>query len=249
MAKVLDGKVAVITGGSSGIGLAIAKRFASEGASVVIAGRRKSELDAAVASIGGDVGAVQADVSKLADVQALYDFVRNRHGRVDIVVANAASGVFAPLGEITEEQFDQGFGVNVKGTIFTVQTALPLLSQGSAVILTGSSISVKGVASLSVHSATKAAIRCLARSWILDLKGKGVRVNVLSPGPTRTPALLSLAPPEHEQALLDSVAVNVPLGRVGEPDEIAKAAVFLASDASSFVNGVELFVDGGLAQI
>lgn len=249
MTRTLDGKVAVITGGSSGIGLGIAKRFASEGASVVIAGRRQTELDAAVASIGGEISAVRVDISKLADLDALYEFVRSRYGRVDIVVANAGSGTYAPLGEISEEQFDQAFGINVKGTLFTVQKALPLLSPGSAVILTGSGMSIKGMASLSVYGATKAAIRNLARSWILDLKGKGIRVNVLSPGPIRTPALVGMVPPEQEQAFLESFAPNIPLGRVGEPDEIAKAAVFLASDASSFVNGVELFVDGGMAQI
>jgi NAD(P)-dependent dehydrogenase (short-subunit alcohol dehydrogenase family) len=249
MTKVLDGKVAVITGGNSGIGLGIAKRFAAEGAEVVITGRRQPELDEAVASIGGNASAVRADVSKLADLDALYEFVRSRYGRVDIVVANAGGGTLAPLGEISEEQFDQEFGINVKGALFTVQKALPLLSQGSAVILTGSSTSIMGTPAFSVYSATKAAIRNLARSWILDLKGKGIRVNVLSPGPIRTPGLVGLVPAEQEQVFLDSFADIIPLGRVGQPDEIAKAAVFLASDASSFVNGVELFVDGGMAQV
>jgi NAD(P)-dependent dehydrogenase (short-subunit alcohol dehydrogenase family) len=249
MTKVLDGKVAVITGGNSGIGLGIAKRFAAEGAEVVITGRRQPELDDAVASIGGNASAVRADVSKLADLDALYEFVRSRYGRVDIVVANAGGGTLAALGEISEEQFDQEFGINVKGALFTVQKALPLLSKGSAVILTGSSTSIMGTPAFSVYSATKAAIRNLARSWILDLKGKGIRVNVLSPGPIRTPGLVGLVPAEQEQVFLDSFADIIPLGRVGQPDEIAKAAVFLASDASSFVNGVELFVDGGMAQI
>lgn len=249
MAKILDGKVAVITGGNSGIGLGIAERFASEGASVVITGRRQAELDAAVAQIGGDASAVRADVSKLADLDALYEFVRNRHGRVDIVVANAGGGTLAPLGQISEEQFDHEFGINVKGALFTVQKALPLLSEGSAVILTGSTTSIMGTPAFSVYSATKAAIRNLARSWILDLKGKSIRVNVLSPGPTKTPGLVGLVPSDQEKAFLDGFATNVPLGRVGEPDEIAKAAVFLASDAASFINGVELFVDGGIAQV
>jgi NAD(P)-dependent dehydrogenase (short-subunit alcohol dehydrogenase family) len=249
MTKVLDGKVAVITGGNSGIGLGIAKRFAAEGAEVVITGRRQPELDDAVASIGGNASAVRADVSKLADLDALYEFVRSRYGRVDILVANAGGGTLAALGEISEEQFDQEFGINVKGALFTVQKALPLLSKGSAVILTGSSTSIMGTPAFSVYSATKAAIRNLARSWILDLKGKGIRVNVLSPGPIRTPGLVGLVPAEQEQVFLDSFADIIPLGRVGQPDEIAKAAVFLASDASSFVNGVELFVDGGMAQI
>ncbi|MBB1593409.1 SDR family NAD(P)-dependent oxidoreductase [Achromobacter sp. UMC46] len=246
---ILKDKVAVITGGSSGIGLAIAMRFAAEGAEVVITGRRQAELDRAIAEIGGRASAFRADVSKLADADALYEFVGNRYGRVDILVANAGTGVLAPLGAISEAQFDQEFGVNVKGLLFTVQNALPLLSEGSAVVLTGSIASITGTAGFSVYSATKAAVRALARGWILDLKDKGIRLNVLSPGPIRTPLLTGLVPPDQEQVFLESLADRIPLGRIGEPDEIAKAAVFLASDASSFVNGIELFVDGGMAQV
>ena len=249
MSKSLDGKVAVVTGGSTGIGLGIAKRFVSEGASVVITGRRPAELDAAVHEIGTGVFAVRADVSRLSDLDALFDQVKARHGRIDILVANAGGGEFAALGDITEEHFDRTFATNVKGVLFTVQKALPLLGDSSSVILTGSTTSVLGGQAFSVYSATKAAVRNFARSSILDLKGKGIRVNVLSPGPIRTPGLLGLAPPDQQQALLDMFAAKVPIGRVGDPDEIGKAAVFLASDASSFVNGIELFVDGGEAQV
>ncbi len=249
MPKLLDGKVAVVTGGSTGIGLGIARRFASEGASVVITGRRLAELDAAVHEIGTGAFAIRADVSRLSDLDALFDQVKARHGRIDVLVANAGGGELAALGDITEEHFDRTFDINVKGVLFTVQKALPLLGDGSSVILTGSTTSALGGQAFSVYSATKAAVRNFARSWILDLKGKGIRVNVLSPGPIRTPGLLGLASPDQQQALLDMFAAKVPLGRVGEPDEIGKAAVFLASDASSFVNGIELFVDGGEAQV
>lgn len=249
MSKSLDGKVAVVTGGSTGIGLGIARRFVSEGASVVITGRRPAELDAAVHEIGPGAFAVRADVSRLSDLDALFDQVKARHGQIDILVANAGGGELAALGDITEEHFDRTFAINVKGVLFTVQKALPLLGDGSSVILTGSTTSVLGGQAFSVYSATKAAVRNFARSWILDLKGKGIRVNVLSPGPIRTPGLLGLAPPDQQQALLDMFAAKIPLGRVGDPDEIGKAAVFLASDAASFVNGIELFVDGGEAQV
>ena len=249
MSKSLDRKVAVVTGGSTGIGLGIAKRFVSEGASVVITGRRPAELDAAVHEIGTGASAVRADVSRLADLDGLFDQVKARHGHIDILVANAGGGELAALGDITEEHFDRTFDINVKGVLFTVQKALPLLGDGSSVILTGSTTSVLGGQAFSVYSATKAAVRNFARSWTYDLKGKGIRVNVLSPGPIRTPGLLGLAPPDQQQALLDMFAAKVPLGRIGDPDEIGKAAVFLASDASSFVNGIELFVDGGEAQI
>ncbi len=249
MSKSLDRKVAVVTGGSTGIGLGIAKRFVSEGASVVITGRRAAELDAAVHELGTGAFAVRADVSRLADLDGLFDQVKARHGHIDILVANAGGGELAALGDITEEHFDRTFDINVKGVLFTVQKALPLLGDGSSVILTGSTTSVLGGQAFSVYSATKAAVRNFARSWIHDLKGKGIRVNVLSPGPIRTPGLLGLAPPDQQQALLDMFAAKVPLGRIGDPDEIGKAAVFLASDASSFVNGIELFVDGGEAQI
>jgi NAD(P)-dependent dehydrogenase (short-subunit alcohol dehydrogenase family) len=251
MTNAPQGKVAVITGGNSGIGLAIAKRFVSEGAAhVYITGRRQAELEAAVIAIGQNATGVRSDVAALGDLDALYELVKRRSGRIDVLVANAGGGSgAAPLGAITEEQVDGTLAVNMKGVLFTVQKALPLLGAGASVILTGSTNSITGGASLSLYSAAKAAVRNFARSWIIDLKGRDIRVNVLSPGPTETPGLLGLAPPERQKALLENFASVIPLGRVGDPDEIAKAAVFLASDASSFVNGAELFVDGGLAQI
>jgi NAD(P)-dependent dehydrogenase (short-subunit alcohol dehydrogenase family) len=251
MTNALQGKVAVITGGNSGIGLAIAQRFVSEGAAhIYITGRRQAELEAGVEAIGENATGVRSDVADLADLDALYELVKRRSGRIDVLVANAGGGSgAAPLGAITEEQVDGTLAVNVKGVLFTVQKALPLLGAGASVILTGSTTSITGGASLSLYSAAKAAVRNFARSWIIDLKGRDIRVNVLSPGPTETPGLLGLAPPERQKALLENFASVIPLGRVGDPDEIARAAVFLASDASSFVNGAELFVDGGLAQI
>jgi NAD(P)-dependent dehydrogenase (short-subunit alcohol dehydrogenase family) len=249
MSHTLRDKVAVVTGGSTGIGLGIAKRFASEGAFVFITGRRQAELDAAVAEIGSQAIGVRADVSDLSDLDRLYETVKRQKGDLDIVVANAGGGELAPLGSITEEHYDKTFATNVKGVLFTVQKALPLLGEGASVILTGSTTSILGGQAFSVYSATKAAVRNFARSWILDLKGAGIRVNVLSPGPVKTPGLVGLVSPDQEQALLEGFAAKIPLGRVGHPDEIGKAAVFLASDASSFVNGVELFVDGGEAQV
>lgn len=245
----LKDKIALVTGGNSGIGYAIAKRFISEGATVVITGRRQTELDQAVAALGEKASGVRADVSKLPDLDDLFETIKNKHGRLDVLVANAGGGGLAPLGSITEESFDSTFATNVKGVLFTVQKALPLLVDGASVVLTGSTTSCKGTESFSVYSATKAAVRNFARTWILDLKSRKIRVNVLSPGPTKTPGLLGLAPPEHQQGMLDQFAAQVPLGRVGEPDEIGKVAVFLASDASSFVNGIELFADGGVAQV
>jgi NAD(P)-dependent dehydrogenase (short-subunit alcohol dehydrogenase family) len=249
MTLSLQDKIAVVTGASTGIGLAIAKRFAAEGANVVITGRRQKELDVAVADIGDQASGVRADVSSLQDLDALFQTVKQHHGRIDVLVANAGGGSMAALGAITEELFDQTFSTNVKGVLFTVQKALPLLADGATVILVGSTSSIHGVPAFSVYSASKAAIRNFARSWILDLKGRNIRVNVLSPGPTKTPGLVGLVPLEHQQGLLDGFAGQIPMGRVGEPDEIGKAAVFLASDASSFVTGIELFVDGGIAQI
>lgn len=249
MTNTLQGKVAVVTGGSSGIGFAIAKRFVSEGAFVYVTGRRQPELDTAVAAIGENATGVRSDAANLADLDALYEIVTERSGRIDVLMANAGGGSgAAPLGAITEEQVDNTFAVNVKGLLFTVQKALPLLSAGASVILTGSTTSITGGPYISVYSATKAAVRNFARSWIIDLKGRDIRINVLSPGPTETPGLLGLAPPDGHKELLENFASQIPLGRVGEPDDIAKAAVFLASEASIFVNGAELFVDGGLAQ-
>jgi NAD(P)-dependent dehydrogenase (short-subunit alcohol dehydrogenase family) len=249
MSRALVDKIAVVTGGSTGIGLGIARRFVAEGAFVFITGRRREELDAASTELGEHAKGLQADVSKLVDLDRLFTTVKAEKGRLDIVVANAGGGEFAALGAITEAHFDKTFATNVKGVLFTVQKALPLLSDGSSVILTGSTTSIKGGQALSVYSATKAAVRNFARSWILDLKGRGIRINVLSPGPVKTPGLLGLAPEGQEQGLLNMLASRVPLGRVGDPDEIGKVAVFLASDASSFVNGAELFADGGEAQI
>jgi NAD(P)-dependent dehydrogenase (short-subunit alcohol dehydrogenase family) len=245
----LENKTVVVTGGGTGIGLAIAKRFAAEGAHVVITGRRKEVLDDAVAEIGGSVQAIRADSSDLADLDTLYRAVEERGKGLDVVVANSGGGTVAPLGEITEEQVDGTFATNVKGVVFTVQKALPLLNENASVIIIGSTTSTRVAPGMSIYAATKAAVRNLARSWALDLKGKGVRVNVLSPGPTRTPGLLGLAEPADRQAMLDMFEADVPLGRIADPSEIAGAALFLASPDASFVNGVEFFVDGGQAQV
>jgi NAD(P)-dependent dehydrogenase (short-subunit alcohol dehydrogenase family) len=251
MGNRLSGKVAIVTGGTSGIGLAAAKAFASEGAFVYITGRRQAELDAAVAAIGSSATGIRADSSKLADLDRLYDKVATQHGRIDVLYANAGGGGMQPLGGITEEDFDDTFDRNVKGVVFTVQKALPLLSRGSSVILAGSTTSIQGTASFSIYSASKAAVRNLARSWVLDLKDRGIRVNTLSPGPIHTPGLVELAgdDPAQQQGLLDYLTAQVPLGRIGQPEDIAKTAVFLASDDSAFVNGIEMFVDGGMAQV
>ena len=244
-------KVIVITGGSTGIGLAIAKRFVSEGAHVYITGRRQAELDAAVQAIGGTAESARVDSTNMGQLQALFDRVKEKHGKLDVLVANAGGGSLLPLGQITEDHFDDTFARNVKGTLFTVQTALPLLGKGSSVILTGSTAASGGTEAFSVYAASKAAVRAFARNWILDLKGRDIRVNTLSPGPIKTPGLVELVGNDagQQQGFLDHLASLIPMGRVGEPDEIAKAAVFLASDDASFVNGIELFVDGGLRQI
>jgi hypothetical protein len=251
MTQKLTDKVAVVTGGTSGIGLATAKRFAQEGARVFVTGRRQAELDKAVAEIGPAATGVQADASKLADLDRLYEQVKAEAGHVDVLFVNAGGGSMLPLGEITEAQYEDTFGRNVKGVLFTVQKALPLLAPGASVILTGSTAGTEGTQAFSVYAASKAAVRSFGRNWTLDLKGRGIRVNTLSPGATRTPGLVELAGPDaaQQQGLLDYLASKIPMGRVGEPDEIAKAAVFLASDDASFVNGIELFVDGGQAQV
>jgi NAD(P)-dependent dehydrogenase (short-subunit alcohol dehydrogenase family) len=246
----LKGKVAVITGGNSGIGLATAQRFVAEGAYVFITGRRQNELDAAVKQIGKNVTGVQGDVSNLDDLDRLYATVKEQKGRIDIIFANAGGGEFAPLGAITEEHFDKAFNSNVKGLLFTVQKALPLLQDGSSIILNASIVASKGMEAFSVYSATKAAVRSFARTWTVDLRERKIRVNAISPGPIDTPGLSNLAPTEEQAGQLrKSFAASVPLGRVGSSDEIAKAAVFLASEDSSYVAGIELFVDGGMAQI
>jgi NAD(P)-dependent dehydrogenase (short-subunit alcohol dehydrogenase family) len=245
MSSRFHDKTAVITGAATGIGLAIARRFATDGAYVFITGRRQSALDAAVAGIDGKVEAVRADSSSLADLDMLYRTVRERRGSIDILVANSGGGVRAVLGDITEEQVDAMLATNVKGVIFTVQKALPLLGEKASVILTGSTTSVRVAPGQSVYGATKAAVRSLARGWAVDLAGRSIRVNV----PTRTPGLLGRVAPDRHQAALDAIAAHVPLGRVAEPDEIAAAAAFLASDEASFVNGIEFFADGGQGQI
>jgi len=246
----LTGKVALVTGANSGIGLAIAKRFAAEGARVFMTGRRQEALDKAVAEVGGDARGIQGDVSNLADLDRLYATIREEAGVIDILVANAGGGEFAALGNISEEHFDKTFAINVKGTLFTVQKALPLLKDGASVVLTGSTSAVTGIPAFSVYSASKAAIRNFARSWILDLAPRKIRVNVLVPGSTSTPGWHNLAPSNDvHEGMVSSVEATTPLGRLGNPDETASAALFLASDESSFVNGSELFVDGGSAQI
>jgi len=249
MSKQLEGKIALVTGGSSGIGLGAVQELAAAGARVFITGRRQTELDAAVAAIGPAATAIRADVSKLADLDAVYAQIARTAGRLDILFANAGGGDMLPLGAITEEHFDSIFGTNVRGVLFTVQKALPLLTNGASVILTSSTTSIQGTPAFSVYSASKAAVRNFARSWALDLKDRGIRVNAVSPGPIRTPGLGGLVPEEARQGLFDALAAQVPLGRLGEPGEIGKAVVFLASDAASFVNGIELFVDGGMAQV
>jgi NAD(P)-dependent dehydrogenase (short-subunit alcohol dehydrogenase family) len=246
----LEGKIALVTGGSTGIGLATAKEFVSEGAYVFMTGRRESELNAAVKEIGSNVTAVQGDVSKLDDLDRLFAQIKQEKGKLDIVFANAGIAKYAPLGQTSEELFDSIFDINVKGTFFTVQKALPLLSDGAAIIVTSSVVGSKGLSSNSVYSATKAALRSFARTWTTDLKPRRIRVNAVSPGTIDTPGLNDLlASAEAGQERVKMISNAVPLGRFGRPEEIAKAVVFLASDDSSYVAGAELFVDGGFAQV
>ncbi len=250
MAKKLEGKIALVTGGSTGIGLATAQRFVEEGAYVFITGRRQAELDGAVKTIGAHVTAIQADSSNLADLDRVFAQIKQEKGRVDVLFANAGGGEFASIGSITEAHFDKTFNINVKGVVFTVQKALPIMPDGGTIVLNASIVSVKGMANFGVYSATKAAVRSFARTWTNELKDRGIRVNVVSPGPIDTPGVTGLVKDEEEaKALKVQLASMVPLGRIGQPDEIAKAVVFLASDDSSFVAGVELFVDGGAVQV
>ncbi|SNY70935.1 SDR family NAD(P)-dependent oxidoreductase [Enterobacter sp. CC120223-11] len=249
MSKPLSDKIALVTGGSTGIGLASAQELAAQGAKVYITGRRQEELDAAIVLIGSSAKGIRADASRLDDLDKVYAQIAEESGRLDILFANAGGGDMLPLGAITEEHFDRIFGTNVRGVLFTVQKALPLLSAGSSIILTASTVSVKGTANFSVYSASKAAVRNFARSWALDLQGRGIRVNVVSPGPVKTPGLGGLVAEDQRQGLFDALAAQVPLGRIGEPAEVGKAVAFLASDAASFINAIELFVDGGMAQI
>jgi NAD(P)-dependent dehydrogenase (short-subunit alcohol dehydrogenase family) len=250
MSQKLSDKVALVTGGTSSIGLATAKRFVAEGAYVFITGRRQTELDTAVKEIGKNVTGVQSDVSNLADLDRLYTTIEQEQGRLDVLFANAGGGEVVPLGSITEEHFDKTFNTSVKGLLFTVQKALPLMPKDASIILNASTAATVGTPAFSVYSATKAAVRSFARNWTLDLKDRQIRVNAVSPGVIPTPAynLLGLSE-EQLKEFVESQASTIPLGRVGTLDELAKAVVFLASDDSSFVNGIELFVDGGMAQI
>jgi NAD(P)-dependent dehydrogenase (short-subunit alcohol dehydrogenase family) len=246
----LQGKIALVTGGTSGIGLATAKRFVSEGAYVFITGRREAELAAAVKQVGTNVTPVRGDVSNLGDLDRLYAQIKQEKGRLDIVFANAGTAKYAPVGEITEELYDSIFDTNVKGLLFTVQKALPLLPDGASIIVNASIVASKGLASNSVYSATKAAVRSFARTWTTDLKARHIRVNAVSPGSIDTPGLNELlGSSETGQQRLKMISTAVPLGRLGKPDEIANAVVFLASDEASYITGAELFVDGGFAQV
>jgi NAD(P)-dependent dehydrogenase (short-subunit alcohol dehydrogenase family) len=244
--RKLEGKVALVTGGNSGIGLAAAKQFVNEGAHVFITGRREPELAAALKEIGRNVTGVLGDVSKLDDLERLFEQIKREKGKLDIVFANAGAAQLAPLGKITEEHYDSLFNSNVKGVLFTVQTALPLLPDGASIILNASIVASKGSPEWSVYSATKAAVRSFARTWTTDLKDRRIRVNAVSPGYTDTPPWHSM---EAAEERMKTISNGVPLGRFGTPDEIAKAVVFLASDDSSYITGTELFVDGGVAQV
>ena len=246
----LQGKIALVTGGSSGIGLATAKQFVNEGAYVFVTGRREAELAEAVKAIGRNVASVQGDASNLGDLDRLFAQIERDKGRVDIVFANAGAAKYAPLGSITEELYNSIFDINVKGLLFTVQKALPLMPDGGAIILNASIVASKGLAANSVYSATKAAVRSFARTWTTDLKARRIRVNAVSPGSTDTPGLSNLlASSQVGEERRKMIANAVPLGRFGTPDEIAKAVVFLASDDASYITGAELFVDGGFAQV
>ncbi|GAB2860022.1 SDR family oxidoreductase [Actinoallomurus bryophytorum] len=246
----LEGKTAIVTGGTTGIGLAAAARLAAEGAHVFVTGRRKAELDAAVKKIGANATGVQGDVSDLADLDRLYDAVRQQGRRVDVLFANAGGGSFASLEQVTEEHFDQTFGINVRGLVFTVQKVLPLLNDGASVILTSSTAATSGAETFGVYAASKAAVRSFARTWANELKGRSIRVNAITPGTTDTPGITGLAPDEAQaEQLKGFLAGQIPMGRMGRPEEIADAIAFLASNQSTFITGAELYVDGGLNQI
>jgi NAD(P)-dependent dehydrogenase (short-subunit alcohol dehydrogenase family) len=251
MSNKLNGKVALVTGGTTGIGLAAAKDLANAGAVVYITGRRQAELDKAVAEIGHNARGVRGDVTQLSDLDALYATIRSEAGKLDVLYANAGGGTMAPLGDISEQHFDDTFSRNVRALVFTVQKALPLMPKGASIVLTGSTAGSKGTPAFSIYSASKAAVRALARSWVYDLKDRGIRVNVVAPGPIRTTGLAELGgtSKEAQEGLLAYMASQVPMGRVGEASEVAKVVTFLASDDSSFVNGAEVFADGGVAQV
>lgn len=246
----LNGKIAVITGGNSGIGLETAKLFAKEGAKVVITGRRQSELDVAIKAIGANVRAIQGDVSKISDLERLFSDIKKNEGKVDVLFANAGVGEFCAVEEVSEEHFDKHFDINVKGLFFTVQKALPLMKSGGSIILNASIAAQKGMNAFSVYCATKAAVRSFARSWTVDLKDRGIRVNSISPGPIETPIFGKMGLNDTQvQQFTDSIGSQVPMGRMGKPEEIASAALFLATSDSSYVTGVDLCVDGGMAQV
>ena len=247
----LAGKIALITGGASGIGLATAKRFVAEGAYVFITGRRQNELDVATREIGKNITGIQGDIARSDDLDRLFATIKQEKGRLDILFANAGGGAFVPLEQVTEAHFDKYFGINVKGTLFTVQKALALMPAGGAIVINASMVSIKGIPAFGVYAATKAALRSFARTWSMDLKGRNIRVNVVSPGTVVTPAYKSELGLNDDQIaeMANQLTSSSPSGRPGTPDEIAKAVVFLASDDSSYVNGAELFVDGGAAQI
>jgi NAD(P)-dependent dehydrogenase (short-subunit alcohol dehydrogenase family) len=244
-----EGKVALVTGGSSGIGLGIAKELASLGARVIITGRQDAKLDAAVKEIGGDTKGIKADVSNLQELDTLYAAIKSEYSTLDILVANAGFGILAPLGAITEEQYDSIFDTNLKGVIFTVQKALPLMGSGGAVVLIGSTASIQPGTMMSVYGATKAGLRNLARSWIDDIRGSGIRINVVSPGPVRTQSLYDFFPAEKRDEILAHLETKSTVGRLGQPKDIAKAVAFLASEDAGYINGVELIVDGGASQV
>lgn len=241
-------KVVLVTGGSSGLGFAIAEAFASQGATLIITGRRQPQLDDAVSRLGENASSVCTDISNPADLTELFGYIRGVHGRIDVLIANAGIGAIEPLGAITEAEFDRVFTTNVKGTTFTVQAALPLMAKGSSIVIIGSTASINPGPGLSVYGATKAALRALVRSWILDIKGSGVRINLLSPGPVNTQSLRDVLG-ENAQQVIDVLSEKSTLGRIGEAQEIGHAALFLASDASSYINGAELFADGGASQV
>lgn len=241
-------KVVLVTGGSSGLGLAIAQELAGQGAHVVITGRRQEQLDAALSSLGERASAIAADVSNADDLAALFSQIQSQHGRIDVLIANAGMGELAPMGSITEALFDRAFNTNVRGVTFTVQGALPLMGKGGSIVIIGSTASINPGPGLSVYGATKAALRALVRSWIVDIKGSGVRINLLSPGPVDTESLRNMLA-EHAEAVIQSLSEKSTIGRIGEAQEIGKAVAFLASDAASYINGIELFADGGASQV
>jgi len=248
MPQSFQNKIAVVTGASSGIGLGIAQELAARGATVIITGRNKNKLESAVSTLGPDASQVQLDVSSLPDLDTFYEQIKSRFGRIDILIANAGMGEIEPLGQITPEKFDRQFTTNVRGITFTVQKALPLMKPGSSIVITGSTASINPGEGMSIYGGTKAALRAMVRSWILDIKGSGVRINVLSPGPVDTQSLRDFLP-QPVDVILQSLRDRSPIGRIGKISEIAKAVAFLASEDAAYINGAEIFSDGGASQI